>query len=125
LPFEVRDFLAGGPLQGSFQLVFDRGCFHVFDEQAQQTAFASRVASVLGPNGVWLSLIGSTEGPAREIGPPRRSALDIVSAVEPYLELATLRAIEFSPIPGETASPKAWLCLWRRRATPAQPSTRG
>jgi SAM-dependent methyltransferase len=122
--FEVRDFLAGEPMQGSFQFVFDRGCFHVFSEQEQQVAFASRVASLLGPDGVWLSLIGSTEGPAREMGPPRRSALEIVSAVEPYLELATLRAIQFAPIPGETAAPRAWLCLWRRRVTPAQPSTR-
>jgi SAM-dependent methyltransferase len=121
--FEVRDFLAGEPMQGSFQLVFDRGCFHVFDEQEDQSAFASRVASLLGPDGVWLSLIGSTEGPAREMGPPRRSALDVVSAAEPYLELATLRAIQFSPIPGDTASPRAWLSLWRRRAMPAQPST--
>jgi SAM-dependent methyltransferase len=122
--FEVRDFLAGESTQGSFQLVFDRGCFHVFDKPEQQTAFASRVASVLGPDGVWLSLIGSTEGPAREMGPPRRSALDIVSAVEPYLELAVMRAIQFSPIPGETSAPRAWQCLWRRRVTPAQPSTR-
>jgi SAM-dependent methyltransferase len=125
--FEVRDFLVGEPMpgsRGSFQLVFDRGCFHAFDEQEQQTAFASRVASLLGPGGVWLSLIGSTEGPAREKGPPRRSALEIVSAVEPYLELVTLRAIQFAPIPGETAPPGAWLCLWHRRATPAQPSTR-
>ena len=122
LQLEVRDFLAE-PVQGSFQLVFDRGCFHVFDDKAQQTAFASRVASLLAPDGVWLSLIGSTEGPARP-GPPRRSALDIVSAVEPFLELATLRAINFAPIPGEAAPPRAWLSLWRKRATPAQPSTR-
>jgi hypothetical protein len=111
-------------MQGSFQFVFDRGCFHVFSEREQQVAFASRVASLLGPDGVWLSLIGSTEGPAREMGPPRRSALEIVSAVEPYLGLASLRAIQFAPIPGETAAPRAWLCLWRRRVKPAQPSTR-
>jgi SAM-dependent methyltransferase len=122
--FAVRDFLEDEPMQASFQLVFDRGCFHVFGEKEEQTEFASRVASVLAPDGVWLSLIGSTEGPAREMGPPRRSALEIVSAIEPYLELATLRAIEFEPIPGQTAPPRAWLSLWRRRATPAQPSTR-
>jgi len=120
----VRDFLEDEPLTGSFQLVFDRGCFHVFDTKEQQARFASRVASVLGPDGVWLSLIGSTEGPAREMGPPRRSALDIVSAVEPHLELVTLRAFQFAPIPGEAAPPSAWLSMWRRRATPAQPSTR-
>lgn len=44
-------------------------------------------------------------------GPRRRSARDIVSAVEPHLELVTLRGIESSPIPGETLAPKAWLSL--------------
>jgi SAM-dependent methyltransferase len=122
--FEVRDFLEGEPMRGSFQLVFDRGCFHVFGEKEQQTEFASRVASLLGPGGCWLSLIASTEGPAREMGPPRRSALEVVSAAEPYLELVTMRAIEFPPLPGQTSPLGAWLCLWRRRATPAQPSTR-
>lgn len=121
--FDVRDFLSGEPLRGSYDLVFDRGVFHVFDEPEQQRAFASRVAGLLSANGAWLSLIGSTEGPAREIGPPRRSALDIVRAIEPYLELRMLRPAEFPPIPGGTNTFRAWSSLWRPRTTPAQPST--
>jgi hypothetical protein len=61
---------------------------------------------------LWLSLIGSTEGPPREFGPPRRSAREIVLAVE-------LRSAEFR---GHDV--KAWFCLSRRRTIPAQPSTR-
>src|SRR5262245_51957848 len=75
--FTRLDFLAKPPEGGPFQLVFDRGCFHVFDEAADQAKFAAHVASVLAPDGAWLSLIGSTEGPARDIGPPRRSARDV------------------------------------------------
>ena len=44
-----------------------------------------------------------------------------MDAVEPALELVTLRSIEMEG-PGE--SPKAWLSLARRRDVPAQPSTR-
>lgn len=122
--FMAHDFLADQPPAGPFDLVFDRGCFHVFDERDQQARFAARVASLLAPGGLWLSLIGSTEGPPREFGPPRRSARDVLSAIEPSLALVTLRAIEFVP-PAHVDMPRptAWYCLSQRRAIPAQPST--
>src|SRR5262245_11482522 len=31
--FEVLDFLVASPTGGPFDFVFDRGCFHVFDEE--------------------------------------------------------------------------------------------
>jgi SAM-dependent methyltransferase len=119
--FETVDFLTAAPPGGPFQFVFDRGCFHVFDEAHERTSFAERVAAQLVVGGTWLSLIGSTEGPARESGPPRRSARDVMDAIEPSLEIVTLRSAEFG-VEGEAL--KAWLCLSRKRATPAQPSTR-
>jgi SAM-dependent methyltransferase len=119
--FETLDFLAARPEGEPFQLVFDRGCFHVFDDAADRAKFAAQVASVLAPDGLWLSLIGSTEGPPRDMGPPRRSMRDIAEAIEPHLELVSLRSAEF----GDTPQPaKAWVCLAARRRVPAQPSTR-
>ena len=44
--------------------------------------FAKRVALLLARDGRWLSLIGSTEGPERDWGPPRRSARDVIDAIE-------------------------------------------
>jgi SAM-dependent methyltransferase len=119
--FEVADFLAAPPA-GPFDVVLDRGCWHVFDEAAQRLTFAANVAAALAPGGHWLSLIGSTEGPPRDVGPPRRSARDVTEAIEPVLEIVELRAVHFDierPIP-----PAAWLCVSRRRDVPAQPSTR-
>jgi len=98
--------------------VFDRGCFHVFDEAEERQRFAAQVAAVLAPDGLWLSLIGSTEGPAREVGPPRRSEREVTLAIEPALEIVELRSAEFH---GNNA--KAWFCLSRKRTMPAQPST--
>jgi SAM-dependent methyltransferase len=124
LKFEQLDFLNGPQLpQSGFQLVFDRGCFHVFDEAKDQAKFAERVAKLLTPGGLWLSLIGSTEGPAREFGPPRRSAREVIGAIEPALEIVQFRAMEFTGLPNEV-SPKAWNCLARRRDIPAQASSR-
>jgi SAM-dependent methyltransferase len=117
--FEALDFLAATPPGGPFQFVFDRGCFHVFDEPDERQRFAARVAAALAPGGLWLSLIGSTEGSSREVGPPRRSAVEVILAIEPALEVVELRSAEFH---GSNA--KAWFCLSRQRTTPAQPSTR-
>lgn len=119
--FAELDFLAAQPEGGPFQFVFDRGCFHVFDEPADRERFASQVAAVLAPGGMWLSLIGSTEGPPREMGPPRRSLRDVTAAVEPHLEIVSLRSEEFRDAPHPA---KAWICLSRYRDVPAQPSTR-
>ena len=117
--FATSDFLAAPAPDGPFLFVFDRGCFHVFDETAERTRFAGHVAGVLEPGGLWLSLIGSTEGPPREVGPPRRSAREVALAIEPALEIVELRSTKFA---GREAS--AWFCLSRQREIPAQPSTR-
>lgn len=118
--FESRDFLAAPPA-GSFDFIFDRGCFHSFDEAEQRARFAAQVAGILSPHGVWLSLIGSTEGNPSAFGPPRRTARDVLEAIEPVLELVELRSELFRTQPD---SPAVWFCLSRRRKVPAQPSTR-
>lgn len=118
--FLVRDFFDAS-LEGSFDFVFDRGVLHLYDDLPARAKFVGRVAELLSPTGVWLSIVGSTEGPPRDHGPPRRSALDLVAAVEPVLELAELRSTEFhANIPTPAA---AWLLKARHRSTPAQPST--
>lgn len=119
--FEVLDFLEEEPPGGPFDLVFDRGTFHVF-EDADRARFAARVAALLADGGLWLSIIGSTEGPPRDFGPPRRSARDVVSAIEPSLELVSLQASKFEDSHDFDAA--AWVCLARRRSVPAQPSAR-
>lgn len=120
--FETLDFLATAPPGGPFDFVFDRGCLHVFDEAEDRARFSTRVASLLGPGGKWLSLIGSTEGPPRDEGPPRRSAREVMAAIEPVLEILELRSIAFDLDREEP--PRAWLCLARRREISAQASTR-
>jgi SAM-dependent methyltransferase len=117
--FAAWDFLAAPPPDGPFHFVFDRGCFHVFDEPSERQRFAAQVAAALVRGGLWLSLVGSTEGPPREVGPPRRSAREIALAIEPALEIVELRSAEFRGIDA-----KAWFCLSRQRTTAAQPSTR-
>lgn len=117
--FAALDFLAAPPPGGPFQFVFDRGCFHVFEQPDERQRFAAHVAAALAPGGLWLSIIGSTEGPRGDVGPPRRSALEVILAVEPVLEIVELRSAEF-----RDHGAKAWFCLSRRRAAPVQPDMR-
>lgn len=121
--FEVLDLLKDGVISGGpYDFVFDRGCFHIFDSAEERRRFAQRVEAQLKPGGHWLSLIGSTEGPEREWGPPRRSARDVADALEPALEILQLRSAAFqADLPGAAA---AWYCLSRKRHIPAVPSTR-
>ena len=120
--FEVANVLTDPLPAGPFDFVFDRGCLHLFDEAAERARFAARVAEELAPGGLWASLVGSTEGPPRDYGPPRRSAREIAMAIEPSLQILELKAVQFdAKLPGPAA---AWLCLSRRREVPAQPSTR-
>ncbi|MGE0785498.1 MAG: class I SAM-dependent methyltransferase [Sandaracinaceae bacterium] len=120
--FEVLDFLNADVPGGPFDAVFDRGVFHVFDDADVRARFAERVAAALVPDGTWLSLAGSTEGPPRDTGPPRRSARDIVNAIEPSLELVELSGASFDT---DTPEPKkAWVIIAKRRTIEPQPSTK-
>lgn len=119
--FETVDFLNDAPPGGPFQFVFDRGCFHTFDENHERVRFAQNVVANLIDSGTWLSLVGSTEGPPRDSGPPRRNAREVMHAIEPSLEILQFRSHEFD-VCGEQL--KAWLCLSRKRTIPPQPSSR-
>src|SRR5262245_31994207 len=118
--FEAVDFLSEAPPGRPCQVVLARGGFLTSREDQPRGGFGQRIAAGLVESGVWLSLIGSTEGPSRDAGPPRRSARDVMNAIEPWLEIVQLRSGEFG-VHGEQL--KAWRCLSRKRTIPAQAST--
>ena len=109
----AADFLAAAVPGAPFAFVYDRGCFHTFSEPQERARFAARVGELLGPGGLWHSFIGSTDGPERDTGPPRRSATDIAAAVEPHFEILTLRSTTFDDDKHRDA--RAWVLVARRR----------
>lgn len=114
--FVAADFLADEIPGGPFDFVYDRGCFHTFREPDARTRFATRVGELLGPEGLWHSLIGSTDGPPRDYGPPRHSAHEIIAAVEPHFEILELRSTHFDR--EHHAEARAWVLVARRRLDP-------
>ncbi len=111
--FLVSDFLNDEISGAPFGFVFDRGCFHSFDSDEERKQLAENVAFHLEKEGLWLSLVGSTDGPPREVGPPQRSARDIVIAVELYFEILSLSSSHFDSESLEP--PRNWVCLMRKR----------
>ncbi len=109
--FIQMDFMSREVPGGPFKFIYDRGCFHHYDEDDKREAFAQKVASYLEKDGLWLSLLGSTDGPDRETGPPRRSLRQIANAVEPYFEVLSIRASYFD----SEAKPGNWVCLMQPR----------
>lgn len=57
-------------------------------------------------------------GTARDHGPPRPNARQLVTAIAPVLELTSLTSAEF-----RDHHARAWICASRRRTVPAQPPT--
>lgn len=111
--FKVVDVFADKLKPNEFGFVFDRGFFHGFETASERSATAKRISGVLEDNGLWLSLIGNADGIKTDPGPPLRSAAQIVSAIEPYFKILSIRASHFG---NEEAKPaRIWVCLMRKR----------
>jgi SAM-dependent methyltransferase len=111
--FLVSDIVTSRVEGAPFGFVFDRGCFHTFGSDRERRRFARKVQGHLRKGGLWLSLLGNADERRHDLGPPPRSARDIVNAVEPYFEILSLVSGHFGsncPDP-----PKAWVCLMRKR----------
>ena len=96
-----------------FGFVFDRGCFHSFSSEDDRRRFAQNVTAHLQEAGLWLTIVGNADEERRGAGPPQRTALDIVLAVEPYFEILSLASSHFGS--NRPNPPRAWRCLMQKR----------
>ncbi len=111
--FMLVDFLKKKIQGAPFGFVFDRGCFHSFSSENDRRSFAKNVARHLEEAGLWLTIVGNADEHREGPGPPRRTAGDIVSAVEPYFEILSLQSSHFGS--NRPNPPRAWKCLMQKR----------
>ena len=111
--FLQLDFLNDNIDNAPFDLVFDRGYFHSYRSPGKRKKLSRKIASVLNPGGLWLSLVGSADSPPRQTGPPMRSAKNIVDAVEKYFEIQFIKAGFFGG--RDKPGAKIWICLMKKR----------
>lgn len=115
LTFKVADILAQAPADDASQdFVFDRGVFHVLESEGRET-FARRAAKALKAGGRWLCIAGSKDEARQNplAGPPQLSALEIVTAVEPYFEVIKIDRGFFVLPDGEQHL--SWICVFAKR----------
>ncbi|VGO23120.1 class I SAM-dependent methyltransferase [Pontiella sulfatireligans] len=112
--FVVGDFLADAVPDAPFGFVFDRGCLHSIPEPEGKVAFAEKVAGLLVPDGLWLTLVGNADEPKREVGPPQLTAAELTAVVEPCFEVVSLASGRFGS--DQETPPRAWVCLMKKRA---------
>ena len=96
-----------------FGFAFDRGFFHTLASDNEREIFAGIVKSHLENDGLWLSMLGNADEQRIGPGPPRRTARDIVNAVEPHFEILSLVSGVFGS--NRSTPPRAWICLMRKR----------
>lgn len=81
----VQDDVLTSRLSGTFEAIFDRGCFHVIDP-ARRGTYVETVARWLAPGGLLLLKTFSTLQPG-DYGPHRFSPDDIRATFAPQFEL--------------------------------------
>jgi methyl halide transferase len=114
--FLCHDFMDSNPYDEKFDLVIDRGCLHSFLDEGRMNEFSKRVSILLENGGVWFSISGNADQKAEgDIGPPRLTASQLVNAVFTEFEIIKLESGYIDG--GNSGSPRAWLCLLRKRAT--------
>ena len=103
---------------GSYELLIDRGFFHLHTSPADQRAFTRAAARLLAPGRPWYSLIASDrEGPGSG-GPPRWSKSEVHAAAGDHLDVEAVVETAFTP---DASDPMpAWLTIYRRTDRPIE-----
>ncbi len=114
IKYASGDFLNDTNGNATFGFAFDRGCFHSFDDEKDRARFARNVAGYLAEKGLWFSILGNADAKPRDEGPPVRTAMNIVTAVESSFEILSLNSGRFD---SNREKPfRCWFCLMKKRA---------
>ena len=88
--FKTLNFLDDTSLKENYyDFVFDRGCIHGMIAE-NITKFSAKVSKIISNNGLWMSIIGSCEGPEVYNGPPRRTCSEMIGLIEPHMKIVNV-----------------------------------
>jgi methyl halide transferase len=103
------------PALGSFDLIFDRGCYHGV-RRIDATGYVRTVKSLIRPGGNVLIIAGNANQPEPRSGPPRVTETELVSDFAEAFDFVHLREIRFDTANPDVAGAWAWSVLLRRKA---------
>ncbi|QDU40303.1 Glycine/sarcosine N-methyltransferase [Maioricimonas rarisocia] len=107
----IQDDILNSKLQGPFDAILDRGCFHIFDEN-DRVAYVHAVARLLPRNGLLYLKCFSSDQPGDD-GPYRFSRDEIAEAFHPAFELLAADATVYHAV--RRPMPQALFCVLQRR----------
>ena len=108
--FVKDDILATG-LKGPFDLIFDRGIFHIFSPE-KRSAYVQSVGGLLKKGGTLILKCFSDKEPPGE-GPYRISEEEIRRSFTPVFQVLTVRASFFKGV--RKPEPHALLCILQKQ----------
>lgn len=108
------DVLHPPPL-GSFDLIFDRGCYHGV-RRIDAAGYVRTAKSGLRPGGHALILAGNANELTAHSGPPRVTETELVRDFAEAFDFVRLREIRFDTANPDVAGAWAWSVLLRRKA---------
>ncbi|HUB05645.1 MAG TPA: class I SAM-dependent methyltransferase [Myxococcales bacterium] len=106
----VQDDILKSHLEGPFEAIFDRGCFHVLPPECRST-YVRTVGHLLAPGGILFLKCFSDQQPGSE-GPYRLSPADVRSAFGGALDVLSIERTVFQG--NVQPNPQALLCELRR-----------
>lgn len=103
------------PALGSFDLIFDRGCYHGV-RRIDAAGYVRTVKSSIRPGGKVLILAGNANQPTPHFGPPRVTETELVGDFAEAFDFVRLREIRFDTADPEVPGAWAWSVFLRRKA---------
>lgn len=104
----------------TFNLIVDDGCFHLFNCNDDRMKFAEKIKSLLADNGIWISLISSSEDVDEKnknlLG---RSLGEIVAVIEPFLKIIKIDTM-WKTCSFNFPNRRFWIVVAQQRHVPAQ-----
>jgi methyl halide transferase len=113
--FFVMDAIRS-PIDATYDVVVDRGCFHSFSRPEARGLFGRKMSERLVENGIWITVCGNADNPddldrRRADEYPRLSLREIACAAEPFFEVIEVRRGRF----GVRNDFLSWVVVARKR----------
>lgn len=115
---EGVEFLVGDlfvcPSELGFEVVYDKGVFHGLGGLERRNLYLRRVAELLAPRGVWLTVCGSPDNRCTEMSHGAIYLRDLVGPAEVYFEVLEIRKSTYGLLEASNEF-EAWHAAFRRR----------
>lgn len=100
--------------ESAFRVAYEKGVFHNLRGVRKRNAFIRRLASMLHPNGIWLSVCGAADHRRSDFGHGAIYVRDLIGPAEVYFEVLEVVKAEYG-LADKDHEFQAWHVIFKRR----------